>query len=50
MADKIRKFQIRANSRRYRANSRDKVMARIMGRIPNIVILYIEFLYIEILF
>ena len=50
MTDKIRKFQIRANIEEYRANSRSRVMARIMSRIPNIVILYIEFLYIEILF
>ena len=38
VADKIRKFQILS---RYRANSRFRVMARMMGRILNIVIYYI---------
>ena len=42
MADKIRKFRYRANIKEYRANSRGRVMARIIGRISNIVILYIE--------
>ena len=34
----------------YRANSRGRVIIRIMNRILNIVLLYIEFLYIEIYF
>ena len=38
VTNKIRKFQI---SSRYRANSRVRVMTRIMARILNIVIYYI---------
>ena len=42
MADKIRKLRYRANIKEYRANSRDRMITRIISRISNIVILYIE--------
>ena len=42
MTDKIRKFRYRANIKEYRANSRDRIITRMMNRISNIVILYIE--------
>ena len=42
MTNKIRKFEYRANIKEYRANNRDRVIIRIISRISNIVILYIE--------
>ena len=42
MTDKIRKFRYRVNIKEYRANNRDRVIIRIISRISNIVILYIE--------
>ena len=40
--NKIRKFRYRANIKEYRANNRNRVITRIISRISNIVILYIE--------
>ena len=42
MANKIRKFRYRANIKEYRANSKDRIIIRIINRISNIIILYIE--------